>query len=63
MTIRVTDGGGKFVDVVFNVVIEATALPPRFINYPADDFSILENLTDDTIITRIKVFYSVNHSN
>ena len=55
MKIRVTDGGGRFKTADFTVNIRQDAAPPVFTKFPPDDFKILENLTDDTIIYRIKV--------
>lgn len=60
MTIKVTDGGGRFKTSPFTVNIRQDAAPPVFTRVPPTDFKILENLTDDTIIFKIKV-RSVNH--
>ena len=59
MKIRVTDGGGRFKTADFTVNIRQDAAPPVFTKFPPDDFKILENLTDDTIIYRIKVYVNV----
>lgn len=55
MRIRVVDGGGRSKIADFTVNIRQDAAPPVFTRVPPDDFKILENLTDDTIIYRIKV--------
>ena len=61
MKIRVTDGGGRFKTADFTVNIRQDAAPPVFTKFPPDDFKILENLTDDTIIYRIKVCVDFLH--
>lgn len=55
MTIVVTDGGGLTKSVDFTVNIRQTAALPRFTTVPDKNFQIYENLTDDTIVTRVKV--------
>jgi len=59
MTITVTDGGNRSKSVEFTVNIRQDASPPVFTQVPEPGFKILENLTDDTIIARIKVVVTV----
>ena len=59
MTITVTDRGERSKSVEFTVYIRQSAAPPRFTPAPDANLRILENLTDDTIITRIKVRYFI----
>lgn len=55
MEIVATDKGGRFTKVDFRVDIRQTAAPPIFIRLPPSNFKIFENLSDDHIITTIKV--------
>lgn len=54
MTVVVTDGGGRTTQMALRVNIRQAAAPPIFTRTPGPNFKILENLTDNTIIARIK---------